>query len=302
MSTNFLDIPVDSPDDREGVTGMRLTRLDGGGYSVPADQLPDAVCAVVGDVLGRYIFHHQTIDKIFFAAGARQPIPEGTCARKATAWLMRLNKEHSNPCDALGSVLKTVMDDEPSEYDEKLRSAQEEITGVLAQHGMRYERKGRILPILGSLPTRDLAAKLRERDLPGIEEEFSRALGSIGTDARAAVTAACSILEALFKTYLEDERQPFPSDQSVGPLWKEVRKHMKIAPDDIQDDDLRKVVGGLSSVVDGVGAFRTHAGSAHGGGRTRRAPEEHEARLTVHAAHAVVAFLLDHWAQQRGRN
>lgn len=269
---------------------------------VTSNQIPDPVCVVVGDVLGKCIFHHQTIDKIFLAAGAPRPIPAGSCAKKATTWLVRLNEEHPKPLDALGSVLKAVMDDEPSEYDEKLRSAQEEIRGVLAQYGMRYERSGRILPNLGSLPTRDLAAKLRERDLPGIEEEFDRALGSIGTDARAAVTAACSILEALFKMYLEDERQPLPSDQSVGPLWKEVRKHMKIAPENLQEDDLRKVVGGLSSVVDGVGAFRTHAGSAHGGGRTRRAPEEHEARLAIHASHAVVAFILEHWARQRGRN
>lgn len=269
---------------------------------MPSDQIPDPVCAVVGDVLGNHIFHHQTLERIFLEAGAKQPVPEGSCARKATRWLIRLNNEHPKPRDALGSVLKAVMDDEPSEYDEKLRSTQEKIRGVLAQHGMRYERSGRILPSLGSIPTRDLAAKLRERDLPGVEEEFHRALNSVGTDARSAVTAACSILEALFKTYLEDERQPLPSDKSVGPLWREVRKHLKIAPEDLQDDDLRKVVSGLSSVVDGVGAFRTHAGSAHGGGRARRAPEEHEARLAIHAAHAVVAFVLEHWERQRGRN
>ena len=39
------------------------------------------------------------------------------------------------------------------------------------------------------------------------------------------------------------------------------------------------------NVVDGIGAFRTHAGSAHGGGSTPRIVQTREARLAVHAAH-----------------
>ncbi|WP_225414643.1 abortive infection family protein [Stigmatella hybrida] len=266
---------------------------------VAQPQIPEAVCVVVGDVLGNFFYHYQTIDATFVEAGAHMPPPAGNCVARCRGWLSRSNTEHRTPLEVLGKVLRKLMDlDHSSSTDRKY---QQRVQDILAQHGMRYEQGGRILPSVGSLPTRDLAAKLRERDLAGVEEDFTRALDTVRTDPRSAVTAACSILEATFKTYLEEEGQPLPPDKSVMPLWKAVQRHMKLTPDEMQNDDLRKVVSGLSSVVDGIGAFRTHAGSAHGGSRSRRAPEEYEARFAVHAAHSVVAFILDKWAHQQAQ-
>ena len=268
-------------------------------FEVAQSQIPEAVCRVVGDVLGNFIFVHRTVETTFLEAGAALPVPAGNCVSKCISWLLRSNTEHRTPLEVLGKVLRKLMDlDYPSSQDLEY---QQRVQDILAQHGLRYEQGGRILPSVGSLSTRDLATKLRERDLAGVEEEFTRALDTVRTDPRSAVTAACSILEATFKTYLEEEGQPLPPDKSVMPLWKAVQRHMRLTPDELQDDDLRKVIGGLSSVVDGIGAFRTHAGSAHGGSRSRRAPEEYEARFAVHAAHSVVAFILDRWAHQQAQ-
>src|SRR5579875_2918681 len=50
----------------------------------------------------------------------------------------------------------------------------------------------------------------------------------------------------------------------------------------IEDDELKKALSGLTSIVDGLGAFRTHAGSAHGyGQKTYRPPRQ--ARLVASA-------------------
>ena len=55
------------------------------------------------------------------------------------------------------------------------------------------------------------------------------------------------------------------------------------------------ILGGLSSIVDGVGALRTHAGSAHGRGKKGYEIQPRHARLAVYAAHTLVLFALETW-------
>ena len=47
---------------------------------------------------------------------------------------------------------------------------------------------------------------LKDRDLAGVDKEFERALANIDKDPPAAITAACSILESLFKVYIKDNK------------------------------------------------------------------------------------------------
>jgi hypothetical protein len=54
----------------------------------------------------------------------------------------------------------------------------------------------------------------------------------------------------------------------------------------------------LNSNVNGIGSLRTHAGSAHGAGRTRYNLEPRHARLAVHAAHTVAAFIMESWEKK----
>ncbi|MFA0672364.1 abortive infection family protein [Vibrio splendidus] len=48
-----------------------------------------------------------------------------------------------------------------------------------------------------------------------------------------------------------------------------VRGDLGFDPKLVQDDDLKKVLSGIISIIDGIGAFRTHASSAHGDGPKR---------------------------------
>jgi hypothetical protein len=57
----------------------------------------------------------------------------------------------------------------------------------------------------------------------------------------------------------------------------------------------------LAIIVDGVGAFRTHAGDAHGQGPDAPSIERRHARLAVHAAHTVVTFILANWTVRSKR-
>jgi hypothetical protein len=69
-------------------------------------------------------------------------------------------------------------------------------------------------------------------------------------------------------------------------------------PEKMQEDDVRKVLLGLGSIVDGIGALRTHKGSAHGHEKSYKLKPRH-ARLTSHAAFTLAVFIIETW-EQRG--
>jgi hypothetical protein len=52
-------------------------------------------------------------------------------------------------------------------------------------------------------------------------------------------------------------------------------------------------------VVNGIGALRTHSSSAHGTGRLRYRIQPRHARLAVHAAHTLAAFIIESWDNKR---
>jgi hypothetical protein len=106
-------------------------------------------------------------------------------------------------------------------------------------------------------------------------------------------------LESLFKTYIEDNNLEMPSEESIKPLWKVVRKDLKLDPAIVEDDDLRTILTGLAAIVEGTGSLRTHKGSAHGrGGKTTAYQlKPRHARLAAHAAFTLASYI---W--RRGEN
>jgi Abortive infection C-terminus len=169
------------------------------------------------------------------------------------------------------------------------------INDVLARFGLSYHTGGIILGAASSLPTKSLRQILVDRYLAGLEKEFDRAMANVETDPPAAATAACSMLESLFKVYIEDNGLEMPADQSIRPLWKVASKNLGLDPSALADEDLKKILSGLNSIVDGIGSFRTLGDSAHGRGQRTYAPLARHARLAIHAARTLVTFFLETW-------
>src|SRR5690606_20481291 len=105
------------------------------------------------------------------------------------------------------------------------------------------------------------------------------------TEPRNALSAACNILESVFKVYIESEGLDMPLKKDVKSTWAVVRKHLNFDPKQVEDRDLQEILSGMASIVGGVGALRTHASTAHGQGNVRYRVEPRHARLAVHAAH-----------------
>jgi hypothetical protein len=263
--------------------------------------LPAPLCSVVGNTLGNYIFHHKTLEGLFYGAGAAGDVPEGNCVTKCQSWLRRMHEDVPAPFSVLGKVLEEFMEVDSVGKAEEQETGRKRIQETLARFGLSYHQGGLVMGASTALPTKALQQILKERDLAGVDNEFARSLAHVETDPPAAITAACAILESLFKIYIEDhEALAIPGDQSVKPLWKTASKHLGLDPAAVEDEDIKKILSGMNSVVDGIGCLRTHTGTAHGrgGNHTYRIQARH-ARLAVHAAHTLVGFFLETWDERK---
>lgn len=262
-------------------------------------RIPNPVATIVGSALGAYYYSHRDIDMLFFENGAPGDPPEGSCEKKVTAWLQRSSEDPQvDALSVLGGVLKEFMDvgfRRPGYSPEELEKQRKRVVDILAKHGLRYRSGGRVFGSKVAAPTRSLDSILRSRDLTALDIEFQRALENVDKDPPVAVTSACAIVEATCKVYIEDEGLTVPNEQTIKPLWKVIQKHLGLDPAQVADEDLRRVLSGLASVIDGLGAFRTHASSAHGRGRQAYRLEPRHARLALHSAHSLVAFVLETW-------
>lgn len=261
--------------------------------------IPNAVIAVIADVIGgHHSFTPRNLVTLFMDAGAPGEPPEGDCERKCSVWLKRVNDTPDvDPLKVLGGVLFQFMEigGGGTYGGETLSKARERVRSVLGRCGLTYHESGIVLAGGAAPPVASLNEALRHRDLPTLEIEFKRALDTLEQDPPAAVTAASSILESLFKVILEAEGLPLPQKETIKPLWAAVQDRFGLNPATVSDEDVRRVLSGLTSIVDGIGALRTHAGSAHGHGKQTYKVLPRQARLVVHAAHTLCLFLLETW-------
>ncbi len=261
--------------------------------------------AVTGIVPARET--HASLNSLFLHAGAPGALPEGSKPVKVLEWLRRINAECTNPLEVLGRIIESYMEELPphgSPFDDPPPAAytpdQETINEVLARYDLKYMQGGHIVDSLGA-PTRTLEEFIRERDISSIGYEFDRALKNVGTSPRDAVSAASNILESLCKIYITEEQLDMPAKQDLKTVWTVVRKNLGFDPSVVVDQDLRTILTGLISVVDGIGALRTHASSAHGAGKNSYKLEPRHSRLAIHAAHTVALYVMESWEKRKDR-
>lgn len=257
-------------------------------------KIPNAVCAVVAEVIGQHYYSHTRLNTMFYEAGALGEPPIGNCVDKCTSWLKRCNDAPEiDAFQVLGKVLEHYMEvvaSEPLDHPQRLR-----IEKTLAKYGLRYLQGGVIVEDNVAVPAKSLKDILEQHDLPAVQIEFERALTDVQKDPEASLTAACSMVESICKIYIEERNLQKPNKETIKDLWKIAASDLNFNPASVEDEDLRRVLSGLSSIVDGLGSIRTHAGSAHGRGKKRYRVAPRHARLVIHAAHTLTVFLIETW-------
>ena len=265
--------------------------------------IPAALLAVVAEISAKRETH-ATLDNLYTYAGAAGDPPEGSKPAKALAWLRTTNKESSvPPLVVLGKIVEVYMEESlnlESSWDVPKLEDRARILKSMGDCQLQYVKGGKVVGSLGT-PSRTLEEFIQERDTVSIDQEFSRALTNVESSPREAVSAASNILESICKVYIAEEGLDMPAKQDLKPVWTVVRKHLGFDPSVVEDQDLQQVLSGMISVVDGIGALRTHASSAHGAGQKSYKLEPRHARLAVHAAHTVALFVLESWrSKDRG--
>jgi Abortive infection C-terminus len=177
----------------------------------------------------------------------------------------------------------------------------------LAYDGLELQRQGQRIQLLkagSSTPVVSHLADLAEViSFDTVQRDLDRALGSIQTYPEDSITAACSTIESVCRSILVELGEPLPSKKDVQGLYNAVKKPLGLSPDrtdvDAQiADDVRKVLSGLATTIEGIGALRTHAGDAHGRERGHSRVDERIARLAIHSATTVSLFLIETWQKK----
>lgn len=145
-----------------------------------------------------------------------------------------------------------------------------------------------------------LRRKAETLDLDSVNRNMDKALAKADDDPDGALTAACSALESVCKCLLEELGQPLPNKQDVTNLVQAVQRVLNLAPErkDI-NEDVRRILGGLTTVAGGIGSLRTHGGDAHGRGRAAIQVDARIARLAIHAASTLSVFLIETWERNQ---
>lgn len=262
-------------------------------------RIPVPVLAVIAAALDK---RHSRADAEVILARAGIAETTNSQVGKARAFLQALqaanDDEQKDMHRCLGRTIEQLMEVRSSPWGagpiDAWDEAREEVRAVLTEHGLEYQPGGHVTQLGVALPVATFKDHIQRRDLRSVEDEFAKAMAAVSAEPNDAAHRACSMVESVLRIYCEDNQIEMPKEQSIKPMWKLVRDHLGFDPSKLADDDLKKILTGLSSIVDGIGSLRTHE-SAHGGGRTRYRLDVRHARLAVAAAMTVALFVLETW-------
>ena len=175
-----------------------------------------------------------------------------------------------------------------------------------------YEERRRLIraafvPLLDRLEGRtsapldtDASATLAQFDADGVHSVWLKALERRETDPEGAITVARTLLESVCKHILEhatrDISKPLYDDKDDLPkLYGAVAKELNIAAGQHSEEAFRGILGGCTSVVEGLGTLRNKVSDAHGRGKRSVRPQARHAKLAVNLAGAMATFLIETW-------
>jgi hypothetical protein len=152
----------------------------------------------------------------------------------------------------------------------------------------------------GTSPVAETAsAALTRLSSDAVQDAWRRALARQADDPEGAITLSRSLLESVCKHILDDTGQTYPHDADLPKLYHLVSKELQLAPSQHAEDAFKRILGGCSSVVEGLGTLRNRVGDAHGTGRRAVKPQARHAALAVNLAGAMGTFMVATWEARK---
>lgn len=208
-----------------------------------------------------------------------------------------------------GELLKRIIESAADPRDfikepERHAAVVEYLNRHLFFDGLRLEPAGRTMRLVEivetALVTSELSAMAAGIDFDTATRDLERALRAAADDPEIAVTAACAVVESVCRSILVELNIDFPAKQDISSLYRSVRDPLGLdpmkeglAPQII--GDVKKVLSGLITSVEGIGGLRTHSGGAHGKEKGFKRIDGRIAKLAIHSSSAVALFLIETW-------
>lgn len=269
-----------------------------------SNRIPRPLISLLSDEIPK-LETHATLDSMFLYSDAPELPNKDDLSKekKVQNWLSLINNFSNEPLVIFGRLIEKYMElpglEEGTYYEdfkiqhrERTKKLADSIIKQLNKYGLSYAKGGLILSS-SSLPSKDLSKIIHDKDIPTINLEFERALNKVNSEPLEAVSACSNLLESICKVYIEENGLEMPNKKDLKSLWKVVSKNLGFDSSKIQDDDLKRIISGMFSIVDGMSALRTHGSSAHGQGKQLYKPSPRHARFAVNAAHSLALFLLE---------
>lgn len=151
-----------------------------------------------------------------------------------------------------------------------------------------------------------IADKTATLDFGTVSRDINRAIRNAEDDPEDAVTAACATLEAVCRSILLELGLSLPTKKDISSLVRAVQEPLGLSPGrtdlpDLIAGDIRKILSGLTTTAEGIGALRTHGGDAHGRERGHRRIDPRIARLAIHGSSTLALFLIETWERKMQR-
>lgn len=187
---------------------------------------------------------------------------------------------------------------------ERQAAVLDHLNRVLRYDGFELQQQGlrvRLVVAGHSTPiVEQLSGIVETINFDTVQRDLDRALASIDADPEDAITAACSTIESVCRSILIELGEPLPAKKDVQGLFNAMKRPLGLSPDrrdldPVVADDVRTTLGGLATVIQGLGALRTHAGDAHGRERGYARVDARIGRLSIHAASTIALFLIETW-------
>jgi hypothetical protein len=136
-------------------------------------------------------------------------------------------------------------------------------------------------------------AELLDFSEGGVNDLWRKALERMTSDPEGAITLARSLLESVLKHILDERKLAYSEKADLPELYRLVAKELNLAPDQHTEENFKRILGGITSVVNELGSLRNRLGDAHGRGKGGVRPAPRHAELAVNLAGSIALFLVE---------
>ena len=154
------------------------------------------------------------------------------------------------------------------------------------------------------VPLEDLVDQTLLIDMDQLRVNIARIRGAIAQDPALAIGSSKELVEATCKAILTEAKQPVPDKADVPELVGAVLRHLALVAKDVASEkkgaqSIKRVLGNLAQIVQGLAELRNLYGSGHGKAPGHGGLSARHARLCAGAAAALATFLMETAVQRR---